>query len=244
MNRHWLIFILGAIGFFMIYELLNNGFTVFLLVSGIVTLLLSSRVDEKKRSTWLLIGIGAIALAIFSSRVVLILLILLLVILVGQFPELFQTARESFKKSQDSRKNSEFVMVHFAETEKDTAKVIRNRWIGNEDQTTDEIYSWSDVNYTKLIGNTVFDLGNTILPKEQNIILIRKGLGNTKILVPEEVAISLDVSILLGELNIGQEGIPLKNETFKWKSEKYEKSARKIKLVANVLVGEVEVVFL
>ena len=100
------------------------------------------------------------------------------------------------------------------------------------------------MNFTKGFGHTIFDLGNTILPKAQNVILIRKGFGNTKILVPEEVSISIDVSILLGSLIIGEEEIYMKNETFKWQSERYETNARKIKLVANVLVGEVEVIFL
>lgn len=50
--------------------------------------------------------------------------------------------------------------------------------------------------------------------------------------------------MLLGELRIGEEEISLKNETFKWQSERYANNARKIKIIANVLVGEVEVVFL
>lgn len=244
MNKRWLIILLAALGLFMLYEIFNNGFTVFLLITGIIALFLRNRVAERNRNTLLLIGVGAIALALFSSRVVLFLVILLIIVLIGQFPELYQTVREGLGKRQGAGGQHEFIMVKFDETEKDTAKVVRNRWFGNDDRTTDDIYSWSDINFTKAMGNTIFDLGNTILPKEQNIILIRKGFGNTKILVPEEVAISLDVSILLGELKIGKEEIGMKNETFKWQSERYDKSARKIKLVANVLAGEVEVVFL
>ena len=37
-------------------------------------------------------------------------------------------------------------------------------------------------------------LGNTLLPKEDNIIIIRKGFGRTRILVPLGVAILLEHS--------------------------------------------------
>lgn len=244
MNRRWLIIILSAVGLFMIYEIFNNGFTLFLLFLGIGAILLRNRAPESNKDLFLLIGIGAIILSIFSSRVVLVLIVLLIIILIGQFPELYQTAREGFGKKQEASKSNEFIMVQFNEADKGTARLQRNRWIGTDDHTTNDIYSWSDINFVKVMGNTIFDLGNTILPKEQNIILIRKGFGNTRILIPEGVSISLDISVLLGELRIGEEEISLKNETFKWQSERYANNARKIKIIANVLVGEVEVVFL
>src|SRR5699024_5235272 len=100
------------------------------------------------------------------------------------------------------------------------------------------------INFTKLIGNTIFDLGNTLLPKDNNIILIRKGIGKTKIIVPEGIAISLNISMLIGKVRIGNEEIDLKNETFHWYTDNYQENNRKIKLVSNVLIGEVEVVFL
>ncbi len=244
MRRRWLKIILGVLALLMFYESFSDSFTLLLMTIGIVSLFLRNNMGEKNQDTMLLIGVSSIALALLLSRFILIFIILLGIVLIGQFPELYQTARKGFKKPQDASKSTEFIMVKFNDAEKDTAKLERNRWIGNDDRTTDEVYSWSDINFTKTIGNTIFDLGNTILPKDQNIILIRKGFGNTKILVPEEVSISLDVSILAGGLKIGEEEISMKNETFKWQSERYETNARKVKLVANVIIGEVEVVFL
>lgn len=244
MRRQWLKIILGVLGLLMFYESFSDSFTLLLMTIGIVSLFLRKSIGGKRQDTLLIIGISSIALALLLSRFILAFILLLVIVLIGQFPEINQTVRKGLKKTQDRSKSSEFIMVKFAEDKKDTAKLNRNRWLGNDERTTEEVYSWSDINFIKLIGNTIFDLGNTILPKDQNIILIRKGFGNTKILVPEEVSISLDVSILAGSLKIGEEEISMKNETFKWQSERYETNARKIKLVSNVLVGEVEVVFL
>lgn len=244
MNKRWLIILLGILGIVIVYEILNNTFSTLMLIIGVLALLFRNRVDQENQNTVLVVGVGALVFALFSSRVVLLFLVVVLMLLIGEFPELFKTIREAITKKKDSSKSNEFVMVEFSETERDTAEVKRNRWFGDDTESADEIYSWQDMNFTKVAGDTIFDLGNTILPKEQNIIMIRKGFGNTKILVPEGIGISLDISMLLGDLKINQEEIVLKNETFKWHSDHYTKNARKIKLVANVLVGEVEVVFL
>lgn len=244
MNKRWLIILLGILGIVMVYEILSNSFSTVMLIIGVLAFLLKDRVDEDNQNTVLVAGIGAFVFALFSSRVVLLFLVVVLMLLIGEFPELFRTIREVITKKKDSSKNNEFVMVQFNETEQKNAEIVRNPWFGDNTASTDDIYSWNDLNFTKFMGDSVFDLGNTILPKEQNIIMIRKGFGNTKILVPEGIGISLDISVLLGELTINQEEILLKNETFKWHSDHYHTSARKIKLVANVLVGEVEVIFL
>lgn len=244
MNRRWLVMLLGVLGIVMIYEILNNSFSFVMLMIGILIFVFRGRRKNSNHNTSLLIGAGALVLALISSRVLWLFLVVVLVLLIGEFPELFKTIREAFTKKKGSSKGNEFIMVRFNEEEQDTAKIERNRWLGDDTKTADDIYSWEDMNFSKFMGDTIFDLGNTILPKEQNIILIRKGFGNTKIIVPEGIAISLDISMLFGELKINQEEITLRNETFKWHSERYAKNARKIKLVANVLVGEVEVIFL
>jgi len=244
MNKRWLVILLGILGIVMVYELLNNSFSVFMTGMGIIALLVRSQVDDSKQNILLLVGVGALIFALLTSRVALLFLVVVLMLFIGEFPQLFQTLREALTNKKNSGQEKEFVMVQFNQRGQNTPRIVRNRWIGNDSETTNAIYSWDDLNFTKFIGDTVFDLGNTILPKAQNIIMIRHGFGNVKILVPKEVSISLDISLLLGELKIDQEEIDLRNETFKWRSERYDTNPRKIKLVANVLVGEVEVIFL
>lgn len=244
MNRRWWLILFSVLGILMFYEIFNSDFSILMLLIGISSFYLRTRVADDKKSTMLFIAFITIALALISSEILWLLLIVLFVLFINAFPEVFRTIRNVISDKRDSTKETEFIMVRFDEQEQSTAKVSKNRWFGEDSETTDEIYQWEDINFTKLIGNTIFDLGNTILRKEQNIILIRKGLGDTKLIIPKGVAVSLDISMLLGEVTIQEKEIILRNKTFKWTSENYEMQPRKIKLVANVLVGEVEVIFL
>lgn len=244
MNRRWLITILGILGLLMIYEIFNNSFSLFMLMIGIISLFLNSRVPREQSNNLFVVGVVAIVVALFSSRIIFAFLAIGLLVLIGENPEIFQIIRDVFSNERNLKRENSFIMVDFEKTTEPTKKVSQNRWFGEDSESEDDIYSWEDINFTKLIGNTIFDLGNTILPKDNNIILIRKGIGKTKIIVPEGIAISLNISMLIGKIRIGNEEIDLKNETFHWYTDNYQENNRKIKLVSNVLIGEVEVVFL
>lgn len=244
MNRRWWMILLGILGLVTVYEVFNNEFSILMLVIGFIAFSLRAQVREEKKNFLLFVGLGALALALISSQVLWLVIIVLFVLIIGAFPEAFQLIRKVLTEKRESTKETEFVMVQFNEDLQSTAKVSKNRWFGEDSETTEAVYQWEDVNFTKLIGNTIFDLGNTILRKEQNILLIRKGIGDTKLIIPKGIAVSLDISMLVGELSIQEEEITLRNETFKWTSENYHSQTRKIKLVANILVGEVEVIFL
>ncbi len=244
MSRKWFTLILGLLGMLIIYELLNNSMSLFLVVVALLSLFLSNQFSEKRQNTLLVIALISFSLALFTSRLFLVLLIILALLLIGNNLDFYELIREVFSKKKLNNYSNDFIMVDFSRTDEMSAKITRNQWFGDDSKSVDIIYSWEDVNYTKLLGNTVFDLGNTLLPKEVNVILIRKGVGHTKVVIPEGIAVSLDVSILVGKITIAEEEHTLLNENFKWHSKNYQASERKIKLVANVLLGELEVIFL
>lgn len=244
MNRKWSGLILSLLGLIIIYELFNNSTSLFLVVIGFLSLVLRNQFSEKRQHTLLLIALISLSIALFTSRLFLALLIILVLLLIGNNLPYYELTREVFTKNRLNKYSNDFIMVDFNKIELEPAKITRNKWFGDDSESIDAIYSWKDVNYTKMIGNTVFDLGNTLLPKEVNIILIRKGTGHTKIIIPEGIAVSIDVSLLVGKITIKKEEYTLLNENFSWSSENYHASDRKIKLIANVLLGEIEVVFL
>lgn len=244
MNKRWLIIILGILGLLMIYELFNNHFSMIMLGIGVGSLLLRDRSSQNNQNGLFVLGVFTILLALLSNRIILAFIVVGLLLFIGENPEIYQLIRELFTNRKKLKNQNDFVMVDFKQTKDTSFKISRNPWFGENRETEEDIYSWEDINFTKLIGNTVFDLGNTLLPKETNIILIRQGIGKLKVLVPEGVAISLNTSMLMGKVLIGEEELDLKNETFQWYSNNYQASTRKVKVVTNLLVGEVEVVFL
>lgn len=119
----------------------------------------------------------------------------------------------------------------------------KQQWMGNKN-IGKHIFEWNDINISVLMGDTIIDLGNTLLPNEQNVILIRKGLGHTRIIIPNGVGVSLQHSVLQGNLIFNGEFYHLSNESMLLTGEDYETSTRKIKIVSNTLIGDFEVIYL
>lgn len=250
MNNRLFGIIIGLLGIWMLYEIVSNLFLLVLFLAGILIVVAAATNGNRpfrnyKGNNVVVIVFGAflIILPVFLTSAAWVMMVVAVIFKVGQNQELFNTIKEPLFKKESDWKEREFISVKFKEDSDETVKKIRRKWFGDEN-FGDHIYEWEDVNYTKIAGDSIIDLGNTILPKENNIVLIRKGFGNIKLLVPEEVAVSLDLSVFLGKVKIGREELALKNETLKWRSERYENSSRKIKLVSNVLFGEIEVVFI
>ena len=92
------------------------------------------------------------------------------------------------------------------------------------------------------MGDTIIDLGNTVLPNEQNTIMIRKGIGRIRVIVPIGIGVKLCHNAFIGEVKFDGEQLELKNETVTMYSERYETSNKKIIIISSVLVGEIEVI--
>ncbi len=92
------------------------------------------------------------------------------------------------------------------------------------------------------MGDTIIDLGNTVLPNEQNTIMIRKGMGRIRVIVPIGIGVKLCHNAFIGELKFEGEQLKLKNETVTMYSERFESSNKKIIIISSVLVGEIEVI--
>lgn len=244
MKKRSSIILISIVSILVIYEMFSSRTSMFLLFLGILLITIREKFLKEHQNIILLTGVISLISAFILSRTVLILLLLFLFVFWGNNPTLFEYIYKQMTKINKDTVRSEFIMVDFERIKDQEFSISKTPWINLENEKDDDIYSWEDVNYTILAENTVFDLGNTILPKEQNMIIIRKAFGNTKIIVPEDIAISLDINLLLGDIIIDGKKISLKNENFKWQSEDYRIKSRKIKLMTNHLFGEIEVIFI
>lgn len=243
MEKKSSIILISIISILVIYEMFSSRTSMFLLLLGFLLIIIRKKFLKEYQNIILLTGVISLILAFILSRTVLILLLLFLFVFWGNHPDLFEYIYKQLTQINKDTARSEFIMVDFEQIKNQNFSISKNPWINLENERNDSIYSWEDVNYTTLAKNTIFDLGNTILPKEQNMIVIRKAFGNTKIIIPEDIAISLDISLLLGDVIIDGKKISLKNENFKWQSDDYKIKSRKIKLITNHLFGEIEVIF-
>lgn len=147
--------------------------------------------------------------------------------------------RKNFSNAPWKRKS--LVVVETSSTTEKNGKRMKRPWIGNE-RIGNAIYEWDDINFSILAGDTIIDLGNTLLPKDESFVVIRKGFGKTRILVPVGVGVMIEHSAIRGKISFEGDSYTLKNETVKMYSDQYEESIRKIKIITNVLIGDIEVI--
>ena len=118
----------------------------------------------------------------------------------------------------------------------------KTQWFGNQDHSKDQ-YGFEDINITRLFGNDIVDLDEGVLVGRDNIVVIRKTFGRTKILVPIDVEVSLSASSLYGRVRfLNLSFWDLRNESFSISSPGYRESHKRVKLVINCLFGDVEVI--
>lgn len=137
-------------------------------------------------------------------------------------------------------RKKQILMVQTQETKNHDGKKKKQQWLGNE-RIGNDVYEWDDININVLSGDTIIDLGNTILPKKDNVILVRKGIGRTRILIPTGIGVQLEHTTLMGAVSFEDYETKLRNETLKLYSKEYSEASRRLKVVTNTFVGDIEV---
>lgn len=119
--------------------------------------------------------------------------------------------------------------------------LFKNKLFANQ-TTPEHVYEWNDINIQVGVGNTIIDLSDTVLPNGEAVISIRSLIGNIQILVPYEVEIQLNHSIIVGSVTIFQEKEHrIVNETVVYKSGEYDQAEQKVKIITAGLTGKLEV---
>ncbi|AND79814.1 cell wall-active antibiotics response protein LiaF [Streptococcus pantholopis] len=140
------------------------------------------------------------------------------------------------------KKKNRYALIQF-QKETLTAKPSRNQWIGAAEHTSSDTYAFDDLNIIRVSGSDLIDLTDVIVTGKDNVIVIRKVFGPTKILVPIDVSVKLDVSSIYGSVRFFDFAeYDLRNETIKlWQPEE-QRSLKTVKIIVSSLAGDVEVV--
>lgn len=233
MSRRWQLFWLteAAMFFVLCFQIVSNPPVLVGVVFGVVALVIGAKV-HRFQTFWLTVGGISVVVSVFVNPMIWIMLFLAacasLKLFTSQNSSLGPWARKHFMAVTTRQPQPKAGMTH------------SHPWFGdtNIGQTQ---FEWDDINMTVAAGDTIIDLGNTLLPKGENVVVIRKGFGKTRILVPVGVGIAIDHSAMIGTLSVDGKEVPMKNETRKYFSEDYDDASHHIHILTNVLVGDVEV---
>jgi len=222
----------------VIWQTIHNPLLLILIVSGVFFIYLALRRKKRVKTSnfKLFLGIVLILFGLLSNPAVWLMLVftILFIGLKGIEISGIDFSNYAFWNKK------QMIMVQTQEVKNHDGKKKKQQWLGNK-RIGDHVYEWDDININVLSGDTIIDLGNTILPKKDNVVLVRKGIGRTRLLVPTGIGVQLEHTALMGTVHFEDYETKLRNETLKLYSKEYSESARHLKIITNTLVGDLEV---
>ncbi|WP_035053479.1 cell wall-active antibiotics response protein LiaF [Carnobacterium pleistocenium] len=239
-NWKWFLLIESLLIIVTLYQLINNLFILGLFAIGCWLIFLGRKQQERRKKTNLAIGLLLTAFALMSLGGFWYMSIAAVIFFYMNYGKVF-SKMDTFNFQQAPWNEKEIVVVETTDSLPKNAKRFKRNWLGNE-RIGSSIYEWDDINFSIFMGDTIIDLGNTLLPKEESYILIRKGFGKTRILVPTGIGVMIEHSSVKGKVLFEGQCYMLENESIKMYSKQYESQARTIKIITSVIVGDLEVI--
>ncbi|NLR02403.1 transporter [Streptococcus mutans] len=138
------------------------------------------------------------------------------------------------------KKKNRYALLTLQEEGLDVTKKP-HQWIGNDEHVETDTYAFDNINVIRLSGSDVINLSQVIVSEQNNVVMIRKVYGPTKILVPVDVSVSLDVSSIYGYVRFfDAPEYDLRNEEIRL-SDHIDGRTKSVKIIINVIAGLVEV---
>ena len=76
----------------------------------------------------------------------------------------------------------------------------KTRWIGDLQHFSKQSRGYRDLNVIRVFGNDTLHLEEVAICNWDNVVIIRKGFGNTKIILPIDLELHLQINTLYGDL--------------------------------------------
>jgi len=241
MRSSWRVFIVieSLLLLWALYQLLGNIPAMIFLVFALINLFYAVRKKHKTsfNQFQLVASIIIMILCLLSSPAIWFILILAIIYFGLVMVEVSEVSFFNFAPW----KKKQIKMIKTTSRNTRSGKRFKRSWMGSQ-RLGNDTYEWDDINFSVGIGDTIIDLGNTLLPKDDNVVIIRKGFGRTRILVPTGIGVMLEHSSMRGAVHFDQEVYHLNNESLKLYSEDYDEATRRLKIITNTLFGDLEVI--
>ncbi|MCI1902754.1 cell wall-active antibiotics response protein LiaF [Enterococcus hirae] len=241
MSASWRFFLVveAILAVFALVLMYKEAWLLFLLFLGIFCLYAAWKKKRRNSTRDLLLMSGGVILLItaLNSPVIIGMIIFAIIFIGVKGVEI--SGVQLLKGNSWQKKKLERVET-ISPLPKD-GKRMKRPLFGSE-RIGDEAYEWNDINMVYFSGDTIIDLGNTILPQKESLIMIRKCFGKTRVLVPTGISLLLEHATVLGEVHFEGEEYSLKTESLRLYSEDYDQNPRKLRIATSTLFGDLEVI--
>lgn len=119
--------------------------------------------------------------------------------------------------------------------------LLENVLFGQQ-KTPNDVFEWNDVNIQAGVGDTMIDLSYTVFPKGETVVFIRNVIGNIRILVPYDMEVSINHSVMIGSIDLlGFQDVKNFNQVYQLKTAGYEQAEQKVRILTSLIIGNLEV---
>ena len=234
------------IGLGVLFEVLGHWVSAGLLGIALVALLLVSYVKSYfGRFIFLVLALFSFIVAIFLTESVWLFFVVLIVFYYAfkgpqghEFIVWGESLIHPFSHKQD------YHGIQLVQPQSAQRTLLKRQSIIDVLEKSSNVYEWNDVNIVYFGGNSIIDCGNTLLPQGQSTVVIRKVFGKTRLIVPRDIGLKLNISMLSGKLSFESQHYRLLGENFMWATSGYQLMPRQLNVIISVAFGEVEVIML
>ena len=207
--------------------IMSNNLSSFILILVLILMALRFYNQDQRHTFLLTIGLVLLFLILLLNPYIIMAIVLGVVyVVINHFSQV--------------KKKNRYALIRFREEDL-KAKPIRSQWIGSHTHDSD-FYAFDDINIIRLTGSDTIDLSRVIVTGKNNVVIIRKIYGPTKILVPIDVSVKLETAAIYGSVRYFDfEEYDLRNESLKlWHED--EEALKVVKIIVSTLAGDIEVV--
>lgn len=207
--------------------IMSNNLSSFILILVLILMALRFYNQDQRHNFLLTIGLVLLFLILMLNPYIIMAIVLGVVyVVINHFSQV--------------KKKNRYALIRFREEDL-KAKPIRSQWIGSHTHDSD-FYAFDDINIIRLTGSDTIDLSRVIVTGKNNVVIIRKIYGPTKILVPIDVSVKLETAAIYSSVRYFDfEEYDLRNESLKlWHED--EEALKVVKIIVSTLAGDIEVV--
>ena len=207
--------------------IMSNNLSSFILILVLILMALRFYNQDQRHNFLLTIGLVLLFLILMLNPYIIMAIVLGVVyVVINHFSQV--------------KKKNRYALIRFREEDL-KAKHIRSQWRGSHTYDSD-FHALDDINIIRLTGSDTIDLSRVIVTGKNNVVIIRKIYGPTKILVPIDVSVKLETAAIYGSVRYFDfEEYDLRNESLKlWHED--EEALKVVKIIVSTLAGDIEVV--
>lgn len=244
--RNNIFLVIGVSLILIAFEILTSLQNTAIIGVGMLTIIGSSFIKNVPLKRFLLgAGFFFILLAILITRSIwLMALAIVLLVVLYRTPEGNEFFFFGESMLHPFQAKEQYHGIQLVQPQSGQRTLLKSQSMFDSRDENKNIYEWDDINLVYFGGNSIIDLGNTILPTGENIVMIRKVFGRTRVIIPKDLGLRLNVSAISGRVVFESQEYLLRGDNFQWTSPGYTETNRRLKVLITLVTGDVEVILL